>query len=78
MAAVAVYVSSAAFWQIVVAPAVNTGVPVDGLTVTVVAAVVVPHAPVAVAVIVAVPVKPGAQSITPVVVLITPAPADTE
>jgi hypothetical protein len=72
-AAVAVYVSSAASWHTVTAPAVKTGVPVEGLTVTFLLALVVPHKPVAVAVIVAAPLKAASQFITPVAGLITPA-----
>jgi hypothetical protein len=46
-----------------------------GFTVTVLVALVVVHSPVAVAVIVADPVKAASQSITPVDALITPAEA---
>jgi hypothetical protein len=54
---------------------VNPVAPVDGLIVTTVFAMVVPHKPVDVAVIVAGPLKPAAQVITPVTGFITPAPA---
>ena len=78
-AAVAVYVSSAASWQTVVAPAVKEVGPVDGLTVTVLVFEVVPHNPVAVAVMVAVPLKDAFQFIIPVEEPIVPAvPGETE
>jgi hypothetical protein len=77
--AVAVYVSSAASWQTVVAPAVNVTAPVDGLTVTSLVLVVVPHRPEAVAVIVADPLNAASQFIRPVAGLIVPAvTGDTE
>jgi hypothetical protein len=66
LAAVAVYVSSAASWQIVMAPAVKTIAPVDGFTVTTMSADVVPHRPVDVAVIVAALLNAASQFITPV------------
>jgi hypothetical protein len=75
----AVYVSSVASWHIVVAPAVNTVAPVDGLTVTILFAFVVPQRPVDVAVIVATPLKAASQFITPVTGFNTPATGgDTE
>ena len=55
LAAVATYVSLAAFWHTVVAPDINPVAPVDGLTVTTLFALVVPHKPVEVAVIIADP-----------------------
>ena len=54
-AAVAVYISSVASWHTVVAPPVKLVGPVAGLTVTTLSELVVPHNPVDVAVIVAVP-----------------------
>ena len=47
--------------------------PVDGLTVTPLVALVVPHSPVAVAVMVADPLNEASQFITPVPGFITPA-----
>ena len=47
--------------------------PVDGFTVTIVSLLVVPHKPVEVAVIVAVPLNAAFQFITPVFEFITPA-----
>jgi hypothetical protein len=73
LTAVAVYVSSAASWQTVVAPAVKTIAPVDGFTVTTLSAFVAPHKPVEVAVMVAVPKNAASQLITPVAEFITPA-----
>jgi hypothetical protein len=73
--AVAIYVSFGASWQTVVAPARNVGVAVEGLTVTALEADVLPHSPVAVAVIVAVPKNAASQSITPVAGSIDPAAA---
>jgi hypothetical protein len=73
--AVAVYVSSAAFWHTVTAPAVKVVAPVDGLTVTALVALVVPQSPVEVAVIVAAPEKAASQFMTPVAALIVPAAA---
>lgn len=55
LAAMAVYISSVASWHTVVAPPVKLVGPVVGLTVTTLSAVVVPHNPLDVAVIVAVP-----------------------
>ena len=79
LAAVAVYVSFAASWHTVRAPAVKVAGPVDGFTVTTLLALVVPHKPVEVAVIVATPLKAASQFITPVAGSINPAPAgDTE
>ena len=79
LVAVAKYVSSAAFWHTVTAPDRKLVAPVEGLTVTVLVALVVPQRPVAVAVIVAEPLKAASQFITPVTGSITPAPAgDTE
>ncbi len=79
LAAVAVYVSSTASWQTVVAPAMKLTGPVDGLTVTLLSAVVVVQRPVAVAVIVAVPLKAASQFITPVTGSMVPAvPGATE
>ena len=75
LAAVAVYVSLAASWHTVVAPAVKLVGPVNGLTVTITDAVVVPHKPVEVAVIRADPKKTEFQSMTPVTGSITPADA---
>ena len=75
LAAVAKYVSSVASWHIVVAPIIKIVAPVDGLTVTILLALVVPHSPVAVAVIVAAPLKAASQFITPLNAFITPAPA---
>ena len=75
LAAVAVYVSSGAFWHTVVAPAVKLTAPVDGLTVTILLPAVVPQRPEAVAVIVAVPENAASQFITPVAAFIIPAPA---
>jgi len=72
---VAVYVSSAASWHIVVDPAVKIVGPVVGFTVTTLSAVVVPQSPVDVAVIVAVPKNRASQSMTPVVPFIDPAAA---
>ena len=74
-AAVAVYVTSAPSWQTVVAPAVKTVAPMVALIVTTLFALVVPHSPVDVAVIVAVPKKAASQSITPVAGSIIPADA---
>jgi hypothetical protein len=73
--AVAIYVSFGASWQTVVAPARKAGVPVEGFTVTDLAADVLPQRPVAVAVIVAVPKNAASQSITPVAGSIDPAAA---
>ena len=56
------------------APAVKIVAPVDGFIVTILSAVVVPQTPVAVAVMVAMPLKPGSQFITPVTAFINPAP----
>ena len=75
LAAVAVYVSSAASWHKVTAPAVNEVGPVEGLTVTTLLALVVPQSPVAVAVIVAAPLKAASQFMIPVTGSITPAAA---
>ena len=75
LAAVAKYVSSAAFWHTVVAPARKLVGPVEGLTVTILLELVVPQSPVEVAVIVATPLKAASQFITPVTGSITPAPA---
>jgi hypothetical protein len=53
--------------------------PVDAFTVTTRVAFVTPQRPVAVAVIVAMPLKPASQFMTPVTAFITPAaPGDTE
>jgi hypothetical protein len=71
--AVALYVSSGAFWQSVVAPAVKVTGPVKGFTVTVRVPVVVPHTPTAVAVIVAVPENDASQLMSPVVPFMLPA-----
>ena len=49
--------------------------PVDGLTVTILVAVVVPHEPVAVAVIATGPLKAASQFMTPETGSITPAAA---
>ena len=57
----------------IVAPAVKVVTPVDGLTVTVSSAVVVPHKPVEVAVMVAVPLNAPSQFITPVAASMIPA-----
>jgi hypothetical protein len=59
----------------VTAPAVKIVAPVVGLIVTTLLALVVPHSPVAVAVMVAAPLKDASQFITPVPALIIPAPA---
>jgi hypothetical protein len=56
-----------------VAPSVKLVAPVDGFTVISLVALVVPQSPVAVAVIVAVPVNAAFQFITPVDELIVPA-----
>ncbi|MNG31937.1 hypothetical protein D3C84_1178340 [compost metagenome] len=56
------------------APAVKLVTPVDGFTVTKRSAVVLVQEPVAVAVIVASPLKVEAQFITPVLASIAPAP----
>ena len=71
----AVYCSSTAFWQTVVEPAVKVVTPVEGFTVTTLLALVDPHNPVAVAVMVAVPLNAAFQSIKPLLVLIVPADA---
>jgi len=73
LAAVAVYVSSRASWQSVIAPAVNDVAPVEGLIVTFLVSLVVPQGPVAVAVIVAIPENAAFQFITPVTAFIIPA-----
>jgi hypothetical protein len=73
LAALAVYVASGASWHTVIGPAENIVGEVEGLTVTTLSALVVPHKPVAVAVIVAVPLNPASQFITPVVELMEPA-----
>lgn len=53
--------------------------PVDAFTVTTLVALVTPQRPVAVAVIVAMPLKAASQFMTPVVAFMTPAAAgDTE
>lgn len=75
LAAVAAKVSSVASWHIVVAPRVKLTAPVEGLTVTVLVALVVLQGPVAVAVIVALPKKAAFQFITPVAAFIVPAVA---
>ena len=62
-----------------IAPEVNIVAPVDGFTVTGLVALVVPHKPVDVAVIVAIPLKDGSQFIIPVNGFMNPAAAgDTE
>ena len=58
---------------LLIAPAVKAVGPVDGLTVTSLSALVDPHRPVAVAVIVAIPLKAASQSIIPLTEFITPA-----
>jgi hypothetical protein len=75
LAAVAVYVVFAASWHTVTGPSVNIVGPVDGFTVTTTDAVVVPHKPVDVAVIMAGPKNDASQFIIPVAASITPAPA---
>jgi hypothetical protein len=71
--AAAVYVSSGASWQTVMAPEVKVVAPVDGFTVTTLSAVVVPQRPDECAVMVAVPKKAASQFIDPVPAFITPA-----
>ena len=75
LAAVAVYVEFTASWHTVTGPAVKMVGPVDGFTVTALVALVVPHSPVAVAVIVADPLNEASQFITPVPGFIIPAAA---
>lgn len=71
----ATYVSSGASWQRVIAPEIKLVGPVEGLTVTILVALVVPQRPVDTAVIVAAPKKAAFQSITPLAAFIVPAAA---